>query len=512
MQQQPPTGPEKKSRRDFLRIGTKRGSSAPAGAASPTRPAASASVTESRTAEAVAGDAAQAKLPPLAPWTDPRMRLIRRATYGPRASDISDVKTLGYQRWLNDQVNYATRIDNSALEADVVMRWPNLSRSAAELAPLDINMLRTELTNATMYRAVFSKHQLYERMVEFWTDHFSIDINKVNHLKLVDDHAVIRRHAMGKFGDLLKASAKSPAMLLYLDQNLSRVGAPNQNYARELMELHTLGVDGGYTQRDVEELSRVLTGWTISATGEFVFTPARHDFGAKTVLGVTIPASSPTVGLEAVKEGEQILDLLINHPSTARFLATKLLKWFVTPEPTTEQVDAVAGAYRATGGDIKRMVRATLNEGWLAQAPLKMKRPYHLVVSALRNTSALVVNISNAVGVAGSLGQPMFQFQTPDGFPDGMEYWAGNITPRWAFLTTLAASTSTTTFRVNVSPYLTGTPDAALDVLNAELFGGEMAPATRTLLRNYIAGGTINEARMRETLGLALCSHEFQWY
>jgi uncharacterized protein (DUF1800 family) len=506
--QQQPKGPEKKSRREFLRIGSKRGS-----ATSPTATTGAGTVNAAPVASTGPVDAsvAHAKLPPLAPWTDARLRLVRRSTYGPRASDINDVKTVGYQRWLNDQVNF-TRLDVSGLDTDVAARWPNLARPGIELVTLDPNMLRNELSSATMYRAVFSRRQLYERMVEFWTDHFSIDMNKVGYLKVLDDRDVIRRHALGNFGDLLKASAKSAAMLGYLDQNLSRVGAPNQNYAREVMELHTLGVDGGYTQQDVEELSRVLTGWTFAAGGAFTFNAARHDFGAKTVLGVTIPATSPTIGAEGVKEGERMLDVLLKHPSTGRFLATKLLKWFVTPEPAAVQVDAVAAVYRATNGDIKRMVRATLNEGWLAQAPLKLKRPYHLVVSSLRNTSAIVVNLQGAVGTSAQLGQSLFAWETPDGFPDLMEYWAGNNTPRWAFLTALANSTSTTTFRVSMAPYLAGTPDAALDMMNTELFSGEMASTTREQLRAYLVGGTFNEARVRETLGLALCSHEFQWY
>jgi uncharacterized protein (DUF1800 family) len=278
------------------------------------------------------------------------------------------------------------------------------------------------------------------------------------------------------------------------------------------MELHTLGVDGGYTQQDVDELARVFTGWTIAGAGDFAFNASRHDFGAKTVLGTTIPAASPSTGAEGVKEGELMLDVLLKHPSTGRFLATKLLKWFVTPEPTTEQIDAVAGAYRATGGDIKRMVRATLNEGWLAQAPLKLKRPFHLVASALRGTSAVVANISGSLNSVTALGQPLFLWDTPDGFPDLMEYWVGNITPRWSFATSLASSNSATTVRVNVAPYLTGTPDAALDRLNAEMFGGEMAPATRDQLRAYLTGGTFNETRMREALSLAMCSHDFQWF
>jgi uncharacterized protein (DUF1800 family) len=481
------------SRREFLRVVTGKAR------------------TEPQAADPGTGDPLGANVPPPVAWTDPRLRLVRRASYALRASDVADVKTLGYQRWLNDQVN-VTRIDNDALEADVAARWPNLALEPAALAPLNAGTLRDQLQAATLYRAAFSRRQLYERMVEFWTDHFSISIDKVGYLKLVDDREVIRRHAMGKFGDLLRASAKSPAMLAYLDQNLSRVGAPNENYARELMELHSLGVDGGYTQQDVTELSRVLTGWTFTGAGVFSFNPARHDWGAKTVLGVTIPAGNPSLGQEGVKEGEQIIELLINHPATGRFLATKLLKWFVTPEPSDTQIEAIAGAYRATGGDIKRMVRAVLNEGWIAQAPLKLKRPFHLVASGLRSSDVAVANIGGMVGQVRNLGQPLFQWETPDGFPDLMEYWVGNITPRWSFGTTFANSNSATNLRVNVDAYLAGTPDAALDRLDAELFGGELAASTRAQLRGYLVGGTFNATRVRETIALAMSSHEFQWY
>lgn len=452
-----------------------------------------------------------ANVPPPTAWADARLRLVRRATYGPRAADVDDVRRVGYQRWLNDQV-YHERIDDSAHAADVAARWPNLALGPTELATVNAGTLTGQLQSATLYRAAFSRRQLYERMVEFWTDHFTIDINKVGYLKLIDDREVIRKHALGKFGDLLRASARSPAMLAYLDQNLSRNGAPNENYARELMELHTLGVDGGYTQQDVTELSRVLTGWTFTGAGVFSFNPSRHDWGAKTVLGVTIPAGSPTLGQEGVKEGEQVIDFLLQHPSTGRFLATKLLKWFVTPEPSEAQIAAIAGAYKATGGDIKRMVRATLNEGWIAQAPLKLKRPFHLVASALRATDPVITNIDGTRNQVRNLGQPLFQWETPDGFPDLMEYWVGNITPRWSFATTLASSNSGTNIRVNVDGYLAGTPDAAIERINAEYFAGELSEAARQQLRTYLAAGTFNATRMRETLALAMSSHEYQWY
>jgi uncharacterized protein (DUF1800 family) len=481
------------SRREFLRVVTGKAR------------------TEPTAGEPQSGDPQGANVPPPVAWSDPRLRLVRRASYALRASDVTDVKTLGYQRWLNDQVNL-TGINNDALESDVATRWPSLSLGPAELAALNAGTLQGELQAATLYRAAFSRRQLYERMVEFWTDHFSIDINKVGYLKLVDDREVIRRHAMGKFGDLLRASAKSPAMLAYLDQNLSRVGAPNENYARELMELHSLGVDGGYTQQDVTELARVLTGWTFTGAGVFSFNASRHDWGAKTVLGMTIPAGSPSLGQEGVKEGEQIITMLLNHPSTGRFLAKKLLMWFVTPEPTETQIEAIAGAYRATGGDIKRMVRAVLNEGWISQAPLKLKRPFHLVASALRSGDVTVGNIGGMVGQVRNLGQSLFQWETPDGFPDLMEYWVGNITPRWSFGTTFANSNAAANLRVNVDAYLAGTPDAALDRLDTEFFGGELAPSTRAQLRGYLTTGTFNATRVRETLALALSSHEYQWY
>ncbi len=444
-------------------------------------------------------------------WRDPQLRLLRRATMGLHVADVLEVRRQGYQQWLNEQVNF-TRIDDSAVEAAVAAKFPLLAQAPIALAAANVTTLRNQLQDATIYRAAFSQRQLYERMVEFWSDHFNISIDKVGYLKAIDDREVIRKHAMGKFSDLLKASAHSPAMLAYLDQNLSRNGSPNQNYVRELMELHTLGVDGGYTQTDVEQLARVFTGWTFSGAGQFYFNATRHDFGAKTVLGVQIPATSSTIGAAGINEGEMILDVLINHPSTGRFLATKMLKWLLTPEPTETQINAIAGAYRATGGDIKRMVRAILNQGWVTTAPAKIKRPFHLVASGLRATNASVNSASGMSSQVRVLGQPLFQYETPDGYPDLVEYWVGNVTPRWAFGTTLANSNSAANTLVDVAPYLAGTPDAAIDKIQTDFFGGELALATRERLLTYLQGGTFNATRVRETIALALSSYEFQWY
>jgi uncharacterized protein (DUF1800 family) len=450
-------------------------------------------------------------VPPPYEWASVPLRLARRVTNGITAADAAAVQKLGYQEYLNLQVHYE-EIDDSAVESSAAVQWPLLSQTPAQLFAAPAATVQQQLQEATIYRSAFSARQLYQRMVEFWSDHFNIYVTKVGYLKAVDDRDVIRANALGTFAELLYASAHSPAMLAYLDQVSSRAGAPNQNYARELMELHTLGVNGGYTQTDVAELSRVLTGWTISGTGEFTFNPALHDWGQKTVLGYTIPASSPSAGAAGVLEGEAVLTMLANHPSTKRFIATKLLMWLLTPEPTTEQVDTIVDAYTATGGDIRLMVRAILNDAWVATAPAKFKRPFHFLVSSLRAANPAVASVTSMNSQLGVLGQPLFFWETPDGYPDTANYWAGNIVPRWQFGNVLANLKTASTINLSTAPYLAGTPDAAIDLIQANFFGGELPVVTRSSLLAYLNGGTFNDTRVRETIGLALGAAEFQWY
>ena len=446
-----------------------------------------------------------------AAWTDKHARLLRRATYGPTPTDLATAKSIGYQAWLQRQLK-PSRIDDSACETLVAERYPNLNKTGEELYAMSSSTLQAELQQATIFRAAFSQRQLYERMVEFWSDHFNIDYGKVGYLKLLDDRDVIRKHALGKVGDLVKASAKSAAMLAYLDQTQSRVGRPNQNYARELLELHTVGVDGGYTQDDVAELSRVLTGWTITGRGVFAFNPALHDWGAKGVMGMTIPAGNVSMGQDGLKEGERIIDMLLAHPNTARFIASKMIRWLVNSEPTEAQIRTVSAVYRSTKGDIAAMVRATLNEQWISNAPARYKRPFHYLVSSLRAMNPAVLTTDPVNRQLGVLGQTLFEWDTPDGYPDRIEYWAGNITTRWQFANTLANYRSTTTIALDHAPYLTAGADGAIELLNKNVFAGEMSPATRTALRTYIGAGTLNETRVRETIGLAIASSDFQWY
>ncbi|MEP6999037.1 MAG: DUF1800 domain-containing protein [bacterium] len=445
-----------------------------------------------------------------AAWKSTSTRLLRRATYGATAAELASIKALGYQGWLNRQLKY-TRIDDTAVTNFVTASYNLLAGTPATIYNAETGTVYQQLQQATIYRSAFSKRQLFERMVEFWSDHFNIYVGKVGYLKIIDDRDVIRKHALGRFGDLVKASAKSAAMLAYLDQTSSRVGAPNQNYARELMELHTLGVDGGYTQTDVAELSRVLTGWTIAGRGDFAFNPGLHDWGAKTVLGMNIPAGSASQGQAGMDEGMKILDLLIAHPSTATFISTKMIRWLLNSEPTASQVTTISSVYRATGGDISAMVRAILNDAWVAASPARYKRPYQLLISSMRAAGASVTatNVVNTQLTA--MGQALFNWATPDGYPDTVEYWSGGIAPRWQMATNMS-NYKQAAITVDHTPFVVGGVDGTIDQIDQRIFAGEISPSTKAALRAYLAAGTLNEARARETIGLAMAASDFQWY
>jgi uncharacterized protein (DUF1800 family) len=447
---------------------------------------------------------------PFAEWDPAGVgRLVRRVTMGVTAEEMALAKQLGWNGYLNYQLNY-TRINDDAVETTIATKYPLTTFASDQLGQAaDQGQILTQLRESTLYRAAFSKRQLQQRMIEFWSDHFNQDIDKVQYLLVADQRDVIRKHALGKFPDMVRASAHSAAMMVYLDQNVSRGTSPNQNYARELMELHTVGVDGGYTQADVAELSRVLTGWTIQGRGNFVFNPAIHDVGTKTVMGMSIQGIT---GINGIQEGENVINMLVAHPSTARYIATKMLMWLLTPEPTETQITTVASVYKATGGDIKSMIRVILNESWLSAAPMKLKRPFHFVASALRSAKPTVNSLNQMVASLNALGHQLFAWDTPDGYPDKAEYWAGNIVPKWNFSSQLSLFNSATTLTIDTTPYRAGSPAAAVDLLDQNFFGGEMPLVTRNALLSYAGTATLTDARARELIALALSSNAFQWY
>ena len=452
-------------------------------------------------------------LPPAPPQSGSTIaRLVHRATMGLTAAELDKAKSMGYQRYLDAQLMY-DRIDDSAVEAVVAQRYPAIAQAGTALYSQDVNLLYGQLAQATLYRAAFSKRQLFERMVEFWTDHFNINYVEVGYLKLLDDREVIRKHALGNFGDLLRASAHSAAMLEYLDNTRSRVGRVNQNYAREIMELHTMGADGGYTQADVEEVTRCFTGWTMQGRGDFRFDPTGHDFGAKTVLGKTFAAMPTSAGSLGKQDGDRVIDMLLVHPSTATFLSRKMIHWLLRYDPPEALVQKVAATYTRTRGDIKSMVREILQPSHVAAASLKFKRPFHYVVSAMRATGPAVTAVTQFAGRQMTLtGQPLFGWATPDGYPDRVEYWAGNILPRWNFTSTMMNAT-TGEVVVDLTPFRPTAPaDEILTAIDTRLYGGEMPAATRARLRAFLVAQPITTTRVRETLALALSAPAFQWY
>ena len=456
---------------------------------------------------------AQAPMPPdtqLNVWRDPVARLLRRTSLGITKDELARAQKLGFSAYLEEQLK-PSRIDDRAAAAFVAGQYTTLGLTPDAMMGADQNKVLTEIQEATLYRAAFSKRQLYERMVEFWSDHFNIDRDKVGVLKVTDDRDVIRKYALTKFPLLLRASSHSAAMMNYLDQTASRRGNINENYAREIMELHSVGVDGGYTQQDVNELARVLTGWTASGNGIFTYDPQIHDFGPKRVMGTTVPATLPASGLAGKSEADGIIGMLAVHPKTAQYVSWKMTKFLLQYDPTDALVSAVEAEFTKTRGDIPSMIRVILTEQNLMSAPPKYKRPFHFAVSAVRALGPSVTSTSVARSLLDNMGQSIFAWDTPDGYPDKMEFWSGLVLARWNAATSLAGQTGAN-FNFNVTPFVGTTAETGADLIIDRLFGGEVPLSFKTRLADYLRPSPTNTARVREAVSLALSSSQFQWY
>jgi len=284
------------------------------------------------------GDSRQAR------FRDPVLVLVHRITQGFSLAEYERARTLGFDGYLEEQLDHLS-IDDSEMEA-LRPRFPVLDMSPKEVYFTysdRVYLTHRYLKSAFVAYATNSRRQLFERMCELWTDHF-IDHNKGLEWALLPEHVttVIRPHALGSFPDMLKASAFSGAMLYYLDNWLNVRSAPQENYARELLELHTLGVHGGYNETDVDEVARCFTGWTLSGDVSSpdwlrgVFDHTQHTHGPKLVLGHVIGGAPPVArrGESGSRnDAQDVLDIVAAHPSTAAFLAKKLVGWFLTPSP-----------------------------------------------------------------------------------------------------------------------------------------------------------------------------------
>ncbi len=474
-------------------------------------------------ASMVAAGAGKASARPSAPPTssigdpDPSAlltKLVRRATFGITPYELNLARAVGYDAYLDFHLN-PMLIDDSVCDTRIAT-LPNLTKIYAEIYQSGMNQIVNELTEATIVRAIISKRQLFERLVEFWTDHFNIDVTKSNcaWLKLIDDRDVIRANALGNFSDLLAASATSGAMLVYLDNHISIAGNPNENYARELMELHTLGVDGGYTQQDVTEVARCLTGWQIypdtfgyPLAGIFRYNGSQHDNGAKRVLGHVIPAGG------GIQDGLTVLQILAEHPSTAKFVSRKMCTRFLGYTPSEALVRTVAGRFTATNGNITEVMRTILAPAHVAEAQPKFKRPFHAFVAGARAVNATVGSTSSFRTQLKIAGHLTFTWTSPDGFPDKIDFWSGLVLPRWNFGAQMMSG-SLTGITTDAAAFFSGltTADQMADRINANIFGGEMEQAERNRIRDYLLPNPPSAARKSEALGLAIGSPSFQWY
>ena len=443
---------------------------------------------------------------------------LNRLTYGPRPGDVERVKAMGLQKWIEAQLA-PSRIDDGALSAklrhletltldsETIQRdyaGPAMAerrKRAAEGADRNTRaaegagqttrategtegsdqnanrMMRDPMNNvqrkarqvisdieeAKLLRAVYSERQLEEVLVDFWFNHFNVFAGKGATRNYVSEYEreAIRPYVLGQFRDMLGATAKSPAMLFYLDNWLSsaqgaqrapralrapraqtaqgrRSSGINENYARELLELHTLGVDGGYTQQDIVNVAKAFTGWTIQPRqgSGFMFVAARHERGEKVVLGQTIKAGG-------VDEGERVLDIVATHPATARHIATKLAMRFVSDNPPAALVDRAAARFTATRGDLREVLKVILASPEFAATDAyraKVKTPLEFVASALRATGAEVRTALPLARTLRDMGMPLYFCQPPTGYDETATTWvsAGALVARMNFAVDLS--------------------------------------------------------------------------
>ncbi|MDI9639919.1 DUF1800 domain-containing protein [Kamptonema cortianum] len=440
----------------------------------------------------------QPLLPPQ-PKDDPLVALIDRFGFGPSASSMHDLRELGADRWFESQLNPSN--DEPAHLSTMLNRL-----DINHLGPFDLRDWKEEAVIAQMHqaailRATYSPWQVRERMVDFWTNHFNIYAKKGlgAYRKPHDERTVIRANALGKFGDMVRASAHSTAMLVYLDQQNSNAANPNENYARELLELHTLGVDGGYTQGDVMEVARCFTGWTeerrfLKKRGAFRFRPELHDDGEKIVLGHRIPAGGGD------SDGERVIDIVVNHPATARHVTRKLATAFLG-EPSPALLERLAKVFLETRGDIKALLRELKSE-FVAQPRPVVKRPFDYVVSALRAVSA---DTDGGVPIHRALermGQPLYLWPMPDGYPTEATSWTGSMLGRWNFAFSLTENQMKGT-RVEIKKLARNLE--GFQAFQSVFHLPESDPLAESTAKH------VRELDLRDQVAALLASPEFQW-
>ncbi|MBW4464579.1 MAG: DUF1800 domain-containing protein [Pegethrix bostrychoides GSE-TBD4-15B] len=468
--------------------------------------------------------------------------LLNRLSFGAKPGDLEQVNTMGIEAYIQQQLDpslaepslltaklepletlhltpYQLLLDYSPSLQIRQFRQQGLgsiSQEQLNAVNAKAQVVLQQATQAKLWRAIDSPHQLQEVMVDFWYNHFNVFGHAGNSRIWVGayEQQAIRPHVLGQFRDLLGATAHHPAMLDYLDNWLNTapespgarppLNGLNENYARELMELHTLGVEGGYSQADVEALARILTGWSYCGIAiresnreasnreipdnGFCFAPRRHDLREKLFLGQKIPADGMAAG---VAEGERALDILAEHPATAKFISYKLAQYFVADEPPAQLVNRLAQQFRATDGNILAVLQTLFKspEFWDETVlNAKFKTPYQFAISAIRAADLEPSNLNPVLGLMRQLGMPVYGCETPDGYKNTEAAWLSPdaMLRRVNWATALASGrllASPATAPANpADPSLSAAPVDGQKLLTT--LGGSVSPKTRQVIAN----------------------------
>ena len=496
---------------------------------------------------------------PQSPLTEQQKILLvfNRFGYGPRPGDVDRIEKIGLPSYLRQQLFPETIPD---LDVEKQLRdFPTLSMTTSQIMSefsdpdqkLSPEMqkemfppykrparLLLELQEGKLIRAISSERQLQEVMVDFWFNHFNVFWGKDADRRMVTsfERDAIRPHALGTFRDLLMATARHPAMLFYLDNWMSvRKDMPqggagqgqrglNENYARELLELHTLGVEGGYTQKDVIEVARCFTGWSIdqpNKIGSFVFRPLAHDNGEKVVLGHRI---APGGG---ERDGAEVIEILARHPSTATFIATKLVRRFVSDDPPYGLVQRVAETFKQTDGNIRSLLVTIINSPeFFAAANYrgKIKTPFEFVASAVRAANGTTDGSPALVAAVAQTGEPLYLASAPNGYPDTAGPWlnSASLLNRINFLSSLMAN-QLPGVRVDLRPLLEGANrrdmSQVLDYLAIGLLHNELNSESREIILQQLTkpgivqvnvDGRLSNPDIEKIAAIILASPEFE--
>ena len=517
---------------------------------------------------------------------DSSLHALNRLAYGPRPGDVRRVAADGVMRWIDRQLSPEEIDDHRLAERerqfqileydrrDLAATYTEAQRERRERKLAADTMadkdgaspiaqrgkrLTGEFAELAVVRAALSERQLYEIMVDFWTNHFNVYFAKGADRFLTPDYIehTIRPRAMGKFADLLIAVARSPAMLFYLDnwesvapgsvppaalrvrarpifgrrpglfgplrdparqdsmRRRALEGMPkgiNENYARELLELHTLGVDGGYTQQDVIDVARIFTGWSIERPqqgGDFEFHDWAHDRGEKEVLGVRFEAG------HGMDEGVRLLKMLAGLPATMHHVSWKLCQRFVSDDPPDGCVDEAVAAWRRSSGDVREVLRAIFHgpDFWAPHnVRAKVKTPLEFVVSAARAVSAEPDTSPRLAQVVARLGEPLYLHVAPDGYPEREAAWvnSGALLDRMNAAVALAAGKLPGVTVVLDSIVGVGDADQVIGEVNEKILGGTMSENTKQVLRRQLADTSEPMQARALAVGLALGGPEFQ--